>query len=296
MNPTAVVIVSSLLAVAAWWLLLAGVGRTRPSLAATIRTIRREPTPVIASVDGADLGVLDRIGSVVADLAPQPLAPDTTRALRCIERRADRHLGLLVAASFVGLAAPTLVVTILRVVGIVDRPVIVIPALAGVLAAVFAPIFVHLAALDAAADVRVDLRHQLSAYVDMVTMLLAGNTGHEGALLQAAEAGDGTLFRELRRRMREVSTTGRSLIDALDLVADDYDLDELGQIAATTRLAAAEGAPIARSLAAKCSTLRSTLASDQEAQVRVRTDKVTPPLVGMTLLFMAVIVYPALNL
>jgi hypothetical protein len=28
----------------------------------------------------------------------------------------------------------------------------------------------------------------------------------------------------------------------------------------------------------------------------VRTDKVTPPLVGMALLFMALIIYPALNL
>ncbi len=146
------------------------------------------------------------------------------------------------------------------------------------------------------ADVAVDLRHQLGAYLDMVTMLLAGNTGYEGALDQAARAGDGLLFRELRRRMREVATTGQSLVRALELVADDYGIVELEQVAATATLSASEGAPVARSLSAKCATLRSTLAAEQEAAARVRNDKITPPLVGMALLFMALIIYPALNL
>ena len=144
--------------------------------------------------------------------------------------------------------------------------------------------------------VRVDLRHQLSAYLDMMTMLLAGNTGHEGALRQAAEAGDGLLFRELRRRMREVSTTGRSLVEALSIVAADFDLAELEQVASAATLSAAEGSPVAKTLAAKCSTLRSTLAADDEARARVRNDKVTPPLVGMAVLFMALLIYPALTL
>jgi len=295
-SPTSIVIVCSLLAVVASWLVLDGAGRTRPSLAATIRSVRREPDVVIAPNSDRQSSQLDRLGSVLHDALPRSISTDTVRVLRAIDRRVDRHLGLLGAAALLGLATSTVVVVLLRAAGVIDQQVVFVPAVIGLLAAGIAPTFVHLAALDAAAEVRIDLRHQLSAFVDMVTMLLAGNSGHEGALLQAAEAGDGKLFRELRRRMREVSTTGRSLIDALDLVADDYDVDELRQIAATARLAASEGAPVSRSLAAKCSTLRATLASDQEAQARVRTDKVTPPLVGMTLLFMAVLIYPALNL
>ena len=91
--------------------------------------------------------------------------------------------------------------------------------------------------------------------------------------------------------------TGHSLVRALDLVADDYGIIELEQVAATATLSATEGAPVARSLSAKCSTLRSTLAAEQEAAAHVRrNDKVTPPLVGMALLFMALIIYPALDL
>ena len=64
----------------------------------------------------------------------------------------------------------------------------------------------------------------------------------------------------------------------------------------TVRITAAEGAPVARTLSAKCATLRSTMAADQEAKARVRNDKITPPLVGMALLFMVLIIYPALQL
>ena len=35
---------------------------------------------------------------------------------------------------------------------------------------------------------------------------------------------------------------------------------------------------------------------EQEAEARVRNDKVTPPLVAMALLFMVLIIYPALDL
>jgi hypothetical protein len=218
-----------------------------------------------------------------------------TQPLRLIGRSVDVHVGILTLAALAGFLAPTIVLGVLQMTGAVSIGVW-IPAGLAVATALLVPTVIHSDALASAADVTIDLRHQLGAYLDMVTMLLAGNTGYEGALEQAARAGDGLLFRELRRRMREVATTGHSLVRALDLVADDYGIVELEQVAATATLSATEGAPVARSLGAKCSTLRSTLAAEQEAAARVRNDKVTPPLVGMALLFMALIIYPALTL
>jgi hypothetical protein len=218
-----------------------------------------------------------------------------SRPLRLIDRPVELHVGVIVAVAVAGFAVPIAALGLLHATGVVSLQLFV-PAGLALLVAICAPLAVHGDAMARAEAVRIDLRHQLSAYLDMVTMLLAGNTAHEGALAQAARAGDGRLFRELRRRMREVSTTGHSLVGALSLVADDLGLDELGQVAATASLSAAEGAPVARTLAAKCATLRSTLASEHEAAARIRTDKVTPPLVGMALLFMALIIYPALNL
>jgi hypothetical protein len=215
--------------------------------------------------------------------------------LRLFDRSVEVHVGYLVLAALGGLVIPGAVIGALQALGVLSLGIWA-PAALSLGCAVVAPMLLHSTTMAASAEVAVDLRHQLGAYLDMVTMLLAGNSGYEGALDQAARAGDGMLFRELRRRMREAGTTGQSLVRALERVADDYGIVELEQVAATATLSAAEGAPVARSLAAKCSTLRSTLAAEQEADARVRNDKVTPPLVAMALLFMALIIYPALNL
>jgi Flp pilus assembly protein TadB len=214
--------------------------------------------------------------------------------LRRVERSLDAHLGVVACSALVGALGPVAVLGVLQAFGVVSLGVF-IPlglALAGL---VVGPLVVHAAVVDRAREVETDLRFQLSAYLDVVTMLLAGNSGHEGALEQAARAGDGRLFVELRRRMREVGATGKSHVEALSTTADELGLVELQQVAATTALSSAEGAPVARTLAAKCSTLRSTLATEQESEARLRTSRLTAPIVGMALIFMALVIYPALS-
>ncbi len=281
------VLASAILCVGSW-LIATGWAQPRPTAAQAIQHLRRSGRP-----STADTGITERIGAAVSRRGDWSEA--WVQPLRLIGRPVDVHVGLLVLAALVGLVLPSLVLGVLQVAGVVSIGVWIPAALALAMAALL-PLLVHSDAMARSADVAIDLRHQLGAYLDMVTMLLAGNTGYEGALEQAARAGDGLLFRELRRRMREVAATGQSLVRALELVADDYGIVELEQVAATATLSASEGAPVARSLSAKCATLRSTLAAEQEAAARVRNDKITPPLVGMALLFMALIIYPALNL
>ncbi len=299
MNAPGILTLSTALALFATWLFLTTVRTTRSSVAPAVRSLRGGARPRTSDTSNDADDRLAQLGRYLGAASTVPWPSGTLLTLRLIERTPSRHLGLLASSSMLGLVVPPLVVA-----GAARSPIApadagtttVIPASVALAGAVLAPILVHASASERARQTRLTLRHQLSAFVDVVTMLLAGNDGHEGALRHAAQAGDGRLFRELRRRMREVAATGRSLVDALDLVATDLDMAELGQIASTSRLAAAEGAPVARSLRAKCASLRSTLAADHEAVARVRTDKVTPPMVGMTLLFMAVLIFPALDL
>jgi hypothetical protein len=293
MRTTGVLVLCSVIFCVGAGLVVSGWRQPRPKLERAMAHLRR-PATTDAPPDGSS----DAAGSIGSFLERRGASAWTrawARPLRLVGRSVDTHVGYLVLAALVGLVAPALVLGTLQVLGIVSIGVW-IPAALSLIGAVVAPMLVHSTTMAASAEVAVDLRHQLGAYLDMVTMLLAGNTGYEGALDQAARAGDGLLFRELRRRMREAAATGQSLVRALERVADDYGIVELEQVAATATLSAAEGAPVARSLAAKCSTLRSTLAAEQEADARVRNDKVTPPLVAMALLFMALIIYPALNL
>jgi tight adherence protein C len=273
------------------WLIASGWRPPQPRLEDAIAHLHRSPS----GGRRQHPGLAARIGSFAQGSGISAATMAWSRPLRLVGRSVEVHVGLIVIAALAGLIAPSLLLGGLQLAGVVSIAVW-IPAAMSLTAAVVAPVLVHSDTMTRSAVVRVDLRHQLGAFLDMVTMLLAGNSGYEGALAQAARAGDGLLFHELRRRMREVGATGHSLVGALALVADDYGIVELEQVAATATLSAAEGAPVARSLAAKCSTLRSTLAAEQEAEARVRNDKITPPLVGMALLFMALIIYPALNL
>jgi Flp pilus assembly protein TadB len=193
-----------------------------------------------------------------------------------------------------GLIVPGALITTLQLAGLIGLQWFVPFALSLVCGGLGA-LVVHTTTVERAAAVRTDLRYQLSAYLDVVTMLLAGNTGYEGALEQASRAGDGRLFGEVRRRMREAATRGASLTDALRQTGVDLGLEELEQVAATAALSAAEGAPVARTLAAKCATLRTALSTEQESEARLRTSRLTTPIVGMALIFMALVIYPALS-
>lgn len=283
MSPLGVIVAGALLLVGGCWI-VAAAWRPRPSVDAAMRRLRAPNS--------------SRTSTEKWFRVPQPLTPrlaDWELPLRLVGRSVERHVGLLALAALIGFTLPTLLLAVLRTSGAISIG-LVIPIAISIAAGVGAAALVHSDTMARAALVATDLRYQLGAYIDMVTMLLAGNSGYEGALERAASTGDGRLFEELRRRMRETSTTGRSLVDALFATADELGLSELQDVAATTSLSAAEGAPVARTLAAKCSTMRSTLAATQEAEARIRTDKVTPPLVAMALLFMALIIYPALDL
>lgn len=274
-------------------LAISGWAQATPSLARTVARLQR-PAVDRCATDRRN-GRAGRMMSPLVGLARREprLVPSDTELL-LIGRSLEQHTVYLVAAIGAGLVGPPLLLALLQAAGVVDLGVYV-PTIVAIGCAVLAPIMVHVTAVERATSVRSDLRYQVSAYLDVVTMLLAGNAGYEGALEQAARAGDGRLFAELRRRMRESGARGISLTEALDRAGRELGLDELEQIAATAALSAAEGAPVARTLAAKCSTLRSALATEQEAEARLRTSRLTTPIVGMALIFMALVIYPALS-
>jgi hypothetical protein len=269
-------------------LVASGLGQPRPSVVTAVRRLRA------VEVDGSSPAASSWISPLSALARTRPGLLPSDVELRLVGRTVDQHVGLLLTASAGGAIGVVVVAAGLRAAGVLPLAV-VIPVGLAVAAAVLGPLLVHTTVIERAAAVRTDLRHQLSAYLDVVTMLLAGNMGHEGALEVAAGAGDGRLFAELRRRTREVGASGRSLVDALHLTGVELGVVELEQVAATTALSAAEGAPVARSLAATCATLRSTLATEQETEARLRTARLTAPIVGMALVFMALVVYPALG-
>ncbi len=288
MTATTRLIIATLLGAGGIWLLTSGLAQRRPALSKMSAYLSRSPM-VLAD------GPLDGWARIGQPLARRWRVPSEVLAdLRLVRRTAEAHAAYLVAAATAGLFGPTLVIAIGQTLGVVSIGLLV-PLIVALGAMLAAPVLVHVSMRSAAAEQRNDLRYQLSSYLDVVTMLLAGNVGNEGALRQAAQAGDGRLFVELRTRILVAETSNRSLVAALAQLGDDLELVELQQISASASLAASAGAPVAKSLAAKCATLRNALSAEQEADARVRTGKITVPLVGMSILIMASVIYPALN-
>lgn len=290
MSGVGVIVVVTLVGVGGLLLAASGYLQPAPSLERVVAHLQRPAT------GRTDTRSSDRWTGPLSDAARRhPRLFPTDAELALVGRPVEQHAVFLLTAALVGLVLPGLVVLLLQSAGVIGlgwyAPLLL--SLAGV---ALGPFVVHTATVEEAERIRSDLRYQVSAYLDVVTMLLAGNTGYEGALEQAAAAGDGRLFVELRRRMRESGARGASLTDALDRTGDELGLDELQQVASTAALSAAEGAPVARTLAAKCATLRSALATEQESEARLRTSRLTTPIVGMALIFMSLVIYPALSL
>ena len=269
-----------------------------PTLSRTLQHLQRpgsETDPLAARAARSRPAVVERaLGALGQWLAEQRGLLPTETQLRVLGRAREQHVVYLLAAAVGGLVLPSLVVWVLQQAGLIGLGWYA-PLAIGLLFAVLGPMVVHSTSIERANALRGDLRYQVSAYLDVVTMLLAGNSGYEGALEQAARAGDGRMFAELRRRMRESGARGASLTDALMRAGSELGIDELQQIASTAALSAAEGAPVARTLAAKCATMCAALSTEQETEARLRTSRLTTPIVGMALIFMALVIYPALS-
>ena len=70
-------------------------------------------------------------------------------------------------------------------------------------------------------------RHALSAYLDLVNVLLAGGGGIETALHAAADAGDGWGFAAIRQALDRARLTNRTPWDTFGQLGDELGVDEL---------------------------------------------------------------------
>lgn len=287
------VVVSALVGAAGIAMALSGLLQPAPTLRRTLARLHRDDELVAGRTRRADSWPAWS-PAIVSGLGRVPRLFPTEAQLALLARTPEQHAVHLALGAIAGLAGPALALGALQQADLLALGWFV-PAVGAAAGAALGPVLVRTAAVERSDAVLADLRYQVSAYLDVVTMLLAGNTGYEGALEQAASAGDGRLFHELRRRMRESGARGVSLTDALQRTGSELGLVELEQIAATASLSAAEGAPVARTLAAKCATLRTALATEQESEARLRTSRLTTPIVGMALIFMGLVIYPALS-
>jgi Flp pilus assembly protein TadB len=147
-----------------------------------------------------------------------------------------------------------------------------------------------------AALARRRFRTSLSAYLDLVSIMLAGGAGIETALFAASGIGDGPAFIRISQALEVSRTSRQSPWDALADLGSSVGIAELPELAATVRLGGEQGARMTASLVAKASSMRSKQLAEVEAQANAATEKMGLPMVMLFIGFLILLGYPAMHL
>ena len=140
---------------------------------------------------------------------------------------------------------------------------------------------------------REDVVSALSAFLDLVTVLLAGGAGIETALHAAARAGDGWTFEQLRRMLVAARTRRESVWIACTDLGGRIGVPDLVELGASLQLAGQEGARIARSLSTRAELLRARVLAGIESQAQSASERMGLPTVLMFVAFLVLLGYPA---
>src|SRR5690606_29297680 len=119
---------------------------------------------------------------------------------------------------------------------------------------------------------RREFRHALAAYLELVTILMAGGAGVETAMFDAAAIGDGPAFRHLRTALSAAQAQRAPPWARLGDLGDRLGVGELAELHASMSLAG-DGAQVRDTLSAKANgiRLRDLAALESEAQAKSET-------------------------
>ncbi|MEU9890429.1 type II secretion system protein [Sphaerisporangium sp. NPDC051011] len=207
-------------------------------------------------------------------------------AARGWEVRSVRADLTLLGRSFEGYLATKV---LLAVAGLLSFPVLVgwlaligwsislqVPLWAALLVAV---VFFFLPDLQIRRDAAVrrrDFRHAVGAFLDLVSMNLAGGRGVPEALLMAVSVGDGGgtsnwAMARIREALGNARIVGITPWQALGQLGDEINVDELRDLSAALGLVADDGAKVRTSLTARAATMRRRELAEVEGQAGERS-------------------------
>ncbi|WP_283138551.1 type II secretion system F family protein [Rhizohabitans arisaemae] len=245
----------------------------RPGLAARLSAldvVRQEQDDPLTSVD--DTGPVQRwIGERLARLyAARGWEVRSTRAdLALIGKSFEGFLAtkvLLAASGF--LAFPLLAGWLALMEWGVSLQVPLWAALATMIVFFFLP---DVQVRRDAAVKRRDFRHTVGAFLDLVSMNLAGGRGVPEALMMAGSVGDGWAVARIREALRNARIIGITPWQALGRLGDEINVDELRDLSAALGLVADDGAKVRASLSARSATMRRRELAEVEGKAGERS-------------------------
>ena len=143
-----------------------------------------------------------------------------------------------------------------------------------------------------AEQARREFRHALAAYLELVTILMAGGAGVETAMFDAAAIGRGGPFRHVRAALTSAQARREAPWRSLGLLGDRLGIVELEMLEASMTLAGG-GAMVKGSLTAKATAMRVKALAQMESEAQSRTETMVLPTALLFAAFLLLIGFPA---
>jgi tight adherence protein C len=239
-------------------------------------------------------GLAGRVGAPIArQLMTLPLISKRTRSdLAILGRPPERHLAEKATLGIVGFLIVPAFAEILAIGGVSLGWLL--PIWVAVLLGVGGFLVPDLGIRVEADKRRADFRHALGSFLDLVVISLAGGSGVEGALSEAAVIGRGWSFARLRRAIEEARLMRIAPWGPLGRLGEAFGIDELCELAATVALAGTEGSKVRATLAAKAKSIRTHALAEAQANAEAMSERMSLPVVVLFGGFLLFIGYPAL--
>jgi tight adherence protein C len=138
------------------------------------------------------------------------------------------------------------------------------------------------------------MREDLGQLAELLGLAVSAGLGVEGALEQAASAGDGPLFAEVRLLLREARMRGEAPSEALTRLPTEAGLPDAEPLVEAVRAAGAHGTPVIQALRAQARVIRERKRLELvEAGERAQVRMLLP--IGLLILpaFFVLLLYPA---
>jgi len=235
---------------------------------------------------------LRRIGSAVRAVfeARGWNLPAGVRAdLSVMGQTVEGHLGMSVLSAVAGLFAPT--VMLAPAVYFFDAS-LSSPVWLALLGAAVGLALPTLQLQGNAKERRRDFRHVVSAFLDLVSMNLAGGRGIPEALQSAVGLSNGWGMVRIRETLQNARLQGITPWSALGDLGEEMAVEELRDLAAALALVAEDGAKVRESLSARAVSMRQRELADAEGRAAQRSQSMLVAQLLLCVGFLLFLIYP----
>lgn len=269
------------------WAIIGGFWPAREPLTAIVSRVGQPPDDLTRRNLDARVGMWAR-----RHIGPLDSVFDGLRAdVRILGKDANEQAGQMLAMVVLGFGWGPVVAGALAVID-VQLPWIV-PVWLAVAGAVMGAVLPYRQLKQEAKRRRTDFSLALSACCDVLACCLAGGQTTKQAIDNAAAAGDGWAFSELRTALHKGYLAGRHPWDALTDLGIETGLDELTELGVALSLAGEEGAAVRTIVRRKARVIRQRLAAAIEQEGNQAAERMTMPALVLAAGFVTFWGYPA---